>query len=118
MAFGIRCATRTLLPIALVAAFALLVPALALAHLERPSYWPDPRPDTGVTPPAGGEVPTARSLGSAVTGKGPGDVRVVCKGRGGRTSLANLARSARAAHAHGFRIRPSQPLIPLSSKRA
>ena len=60
------------------AAVVLALPGAALAHLERPSYWPDPAPDTSVSPPAGGEVPTARSLDSAVTGEGPGDVRVVC----------------------------------------
>src|SRR5688572_9973603 len=59
---------------------ALALPAVASAHLERPSYWPDPTPDTEVSPPAGGEVPKARSLGSAVTGDGPGKVRVVCQG--------------------------------------
>ena len=49
-----------------VAAVVLALPAFALAHLERPSYWPDPGPDHTVNPPAGGEVPTARSLKSAV----------------------------------------------------
>ena len=73
---------------ALLAALVLLaVPALSLAHPERPSYWPDPRPDTAVSPPAGGKVPQARSLASAVTGAGPGDVRVVCKGTDGSVSL-------------------------------
>ena len=56
---------------AMVAA-SLALPAIALGHLERPSYWPDPTPDTSVSPPAGGEVPKARSLASAVTGQGPG----------------------------------------------
>ena len=41
---------------------ALIVPGAAFAHLERPSYWPDPAPDTSVSPPAGGAVPTARTL--------------------------------------------------------
>ena len=59
---------------------AILLPAVAAAHVERPSYWPDPRPDRSVKPATGGKVPKARSLGSAVTGKGPGKVRVVCKG--------------------------------------
>ena len=61
----------------------LVVPGVATAHLERPSYWPDPSPDTSVNPPAGGAVPTARTLESAVTGEGPGQVRVVCKGEQG-----------------------------------
>ena len=56
---------------ALLAPLVLLaVPALSLAHPERPSYWPNPGPDTAVSPPAGGKVPTARSLASAVTGAG------------------------------------------------
>ena len=42
------------------------VAAPALAHVERTSYWPDPRPDTSVNPPAGGTVPKARSLASAL----------------------------------------------------
>ncbi len=46
---------------------ALAWPALASAHIERASYWPDPAPDCSVTPCAGGAVPTPRSLASAVT---------------------------------------------------
>src|SRR5688572_18786622 len=72
---------------------ALALPAAAAAHLERPSYWPDPAPDTSVSPPAGGEVPDARGLPSAVTGKGPGDVLVVCKGQDGSDSLRLLRKS-------------------------
>ena len=83
----------------------LLVPAVAGAHLERPSYWPDPAPDTSVTPAAGGKVPKARSLASAVTGKGPGKVRVVCQ----PDSLRQAKRSIRSARKTGFKVRPSQP---------
>jgi hypothetical protein len=43
----------------------LLVPQVALSHIERNSYWPDPAPDTSVKPAAGGKVPKARSLSSA-----------------------------------------------------
>ena len=68
----------------------LAVPALSLAHPERPSYWPNPGPDNSVSPPAGGKVPSARSLGSAATGQGPGQVRVVCRGPQGEESLARL----------------------------
>ncbi len=88
-------------------AVALALPALALAHLERPSYWPDPAPDTSVSPPAGGEVPSPRSLSSAATGKGPGKVRVVCRGADGRRSLDLLARSVRRAQKRGYALRPS-----------
>ena len=85
-----------------VVAFAgMALPGAAFAHLERPSYWPDPRPDTSVTPAAGGEVPTMRSFASTVTGAGPGDVRVVCQ----RNSLTLAKRSiedARRSSCAGF----------------
>ena len=97
---------------------ALTVPAMAAAHSERPSYWPDPAPDTSVSPPAGGAVPKARSLASAVTGKGPGEVRVVCQGEDGRASLRLAQRSIRKARRKGFRIRPSQPRIFYTRKKA
>ena len=93
---------------------ALAMPAIASAHLERPSYWPDPAPDRSVSPPAGGKVPKARSLGSAVSGRGPGEVRVVCKG----SSLQLAKRSIRRAHRSGFRLRPSQPKKKLSDRKA
>src|SRR5688572_7177398 len=103
----------------LLAALVLLaVPALSLAHPERPSYWPDPRPDTAVSPSAGGKVPQARSLASAVTGAGPGNVRVVCKGTGGSVSLDLLEDSLQVARTQGFRLRPSQPKIVYTAERA
>src|SRR6185503_8806188 len=94
---------------ATVAAVMLVLPALAFAHLERPSYWPDPAPDNTVRPPAGGKVPEVRSLWTAVSGKGAGKVRVVCQGRGGWKSLALLRESIERARKHGYRLRPSQP---------
>jgi Right handed beta helix region len=97
---------------------ALALPAAAAAHLERPSYWPDPAPDTSVSPPAGGEVPDARGLASAVTGKGPGEVLVVCKGEQASTSLRLLRKSLSRATGKGFFIRPSQPKYKLSQKQA
>jgi hypothetical protein len=92
----------------------LALPAAALAHLERPSYWPDPSPDKSVSPAAGGRVPDLRSLNSAVSRKGPGTVRVVCQGRGGAKSLRLLSKSVDRARKHGYRIRPSQPKLRLS----
>jgi len=92
----------------------LAVPAAAIAHLERPSYWPDPAPDKSISPAAGGKVPELRSLRSAVTGKGAGKVRVVCQGRGGWKSLDLLAESIEKARKHGYRIRPSQPKLHLT----
>ncbi len=100
---------------ACVAMTALVVPSLALAHRERPSYFPDPRPDRSVTPAAGGEVPKIRSLASAVTGFGPGEVRVVCKGTGGSVSMGIVRRTVAQAVAHGYRLRPSQPKIQMSA---
>ena len=100
--------------LAAVAVLALALPATAWAHLERPSYWPDPRPDTSVTPAAGGKVPTARSLDSAVTGAGPGEVRVVCQ----PNSLTLAKRSIAIAREDGFRLRPSQPERKLTRGQA
>ena len=108
--------TKALGATALVAAMAL--PSLAAAHLERPSYWPDPRPDTSVSPPAGGKVPKARSLASAVTGKGPGEVRVVCKGADGAKSLRFARRAINSAENRGFRLRPSLPRKRYSAEKA
>jgi hypothetical protein len=99
-----------------IAAFVL--PSLASAHLERPSYWPDPAADTSVSPPAGGKVPKARSLASAVTGKGAGQVRVVCKGSDGKASLQRASRSIGQAYSKGFRLRPSQPKKKIGLARA
>jgi hypothetical protein len=96
----------------------LAVPGLSLAHPERPSYWPNPRPDGSISPPAGGEVPQARSLASAVTGNGPGDVKVVCKGDQGARSLVLFGESLRHAQRQGFRLRPSQPKTFYSDERA
>jgi hypothetical protein len=113
-----RFTTRGLLLATTLAAAMLALPALALAHLERPSYWPDPRPDTSVSPPAGGKVPEARSLKSAVTGRGPGDVLVVCQGNRGARSMSLLRASVRKARKGGFRLRPSQPKRKLSKRGA
>jgi hypothetical protein len=81
----------------------LLIAAPAPAHVERASYWPDPAADCSVTPCAGGAVPKARSLASALNRKLPGSTRVVCQ----RGSKAVLARSIRRARKHGYDIRPS-----------
>ena len=96
---------RVSIPLAIAAALAL--PGAASGHLERPSYWPDPAPDTRVSPPAGGEVPQARSLASAVSGRGPGEVRVVCRGTRGSRSLDALAATLTHAQREGWRLRPS-----------
>ncbi len=102
--------------VAAVGLFAL--PALALAHLERPSYWPDPTPDTSVKPAAGGAVPKARSLSSALKQSKRSDTYVACKGKRGKTSLKLARKSINSAHEKGFRLRPSQPVEKLSGKQA
>ncbi len=74
----------------------------ASAHLERPSYWPDPRPDTSVKPAAGGKVPAARSFYSALRKAPPGTTRVVCTGKVPSTKRVKRARKRlRAARRRG-----------------
>ena len=76
-----------------------------------------PHPTASVSPPAGGKVPTARSLASAVTGHGPGDVSVVCKGSEGSESLARLRRVA--ARSPDRRLPPApQPAEDRLQRRA
>src|SRR3954469_5398353 len=57
----------------------VLVPAAAQAHVERPSYFPNPKPDRSVSRGAGGKGPTERSLASALDDSQPGRPRVVCQ---------------------------------------
>jgi hypothetical protein len=111
-------ARRHLASFAAAVLASLLLPALAFAHLERPSYWPDPAPDISVSPAAGGEVPKARSLASALSEAKPGNTYVVCKGHGGSQSLKRLAISIRQARKSGFRLRPSEPKRKLTAKKA
>src|SRR5438105_3652669 len=92
---------RRVLPFALVIAVAL--PVLAQGHIERASYWPDPKPDCSITPCAGGKVPTARSLASALNANAPGTTRVVCL----RTSIRYLKKSIKRALANGYNLRPT-----------
>jgi hypothetical protein len=100
-----------------VAVFVLLallsVPQAASAHVERPSYWPDPKADCAVKPCAGGKVPKARSLRSALDNARRGRTRVVCK----PNSLHRLRASVRHARKDGFYIRPTDHRS-LSAKRA
>jgi hypothetical protein len=101
----------------LLALAALALPDRASAHLERPSYWPDPAPDRSVKPAAGGGVPKQRSLRSAVTGKGPGKVRVVCKGPNGRKSMGLLRKYINRSQNRGYRVRPSEDRRRVSKKQ-
>ena len=71
---------RTIASFAAAAAAALVCASAAQAHIERASYWPDPAADTAGGQPTGGEVPTVRSLGSALDSGAVGTTRVVCQG--------------------------------------
>ena len=89
-----------------VALTVLAVPQLtqvAQAHVERSAYWPDPKADCTVSPCAGGEIPTARSLASALDDGLPGQTRVVCKA----DSLDLLEASITEALANGYDVRPT-----------
>ncbi|HEX6116644.1 MAG TPA: right-handed parallel beta-helix repeat-containing protein [Solirubrobacterales bacterium] len=94
----------------------LLVPALAFAHLERPSYWPDPNPERVDGKNVGGVVPKARSLGSALKAKGASELHVVCRGKDGKKSLSLLGDSIKDAR-KGWTLRPSQGEEKLSKKK-
>src|SRR3954451_10445927 len=80
----------------------LAFPAIAAAHIERASYWPDPAPDCSIKPCAGGKVPKIRPLASALRKAPPGDTRVVCKAN----SMQLLRASIRSARKNGYDIRP------------
>jgi hypothetical protein len=89
------------LTISLVALLALA--STAGAHVERPSYFPDPAPDESVQPAAGGKVPRVRALSTALDRGRPGTTRVVCQ----PDSLERLEASVRRARASGYEIRPT-----------
>ena len=56
----------SLLTLLLAVAILAVVPTpAAQAHVERPSYYPNPKADCSISPCAGGAVPKARSLRSA-----------------------------------------------------
>jgi len=89
--------------VVLATAVLLASAATASAHVERPAYWPDPAPDTSITPATGGQVPKSRPLITALKRSAPGQTRVVCQ----RGSLNRLKRSVRAARKNGYLVRPS-----------
>jgi Right handed beta helix region len=106
--------TRLLALLASVTIAMAVATATALGHVERSSYWPDPGPDTSVKPAAGGKVPKARSLASALHPKPPGRTRVVCQ----RASLRKAIRSIRAARRNGTVLRPTQGRKKLTARQA
>jgi Right handed beta helix region len=107
-------ATRLLALLASTTLALAIATATAFGHVERSSYWPDPAPDTSVKPAAGGKIPKARSLASALKAKPPGKTRVVCQ----RASLRKAVRSINSAHKQGIILRPSQGTKKLSAKQA
>src|SRR5690349_15714269 len=96
------------------AILAVLIPAIAFAHIERASYWPNPAPDTAVKPAAGGAVPEVRDLYTALKNGAPGTTRIVCQ----PDSLQRLEADLATAQSTGYKLRPSQPAIKLSAKEA
>ena len=94
---------RAIVVLLIAVAGVVMIPQLASAHVERPSYWPDPSPDCTVRPCAGGAVPTARSLASALDVTQPGTTRVVCQ----PDSLDRVKKAITAALASGYDIRPT-----------
>ena len=107
-------ATRLLSILAAVTLVLALLTSAAYGHVERSSYWPDPAPDTSVKPAAGGKVPKARTLASALKKKARGDTRVVCQ----RGSLKRAIKSINSARKKGTVLRPSQGRKKLSARNA
>ena len=91
-----------------------VITATAYGHVERTSYWPDPAPDTGVTPAAGGAVPQPRTLESALVEAEPGDTHVVCQG----DSMSLAVKSIKSARRDGWVMRPSEGARTLSDAQA
>jgi hypothetical protein len=88
---------------ALVAALTLSLAATASAHIERASYWPNPKVDKAGGMPTGGKVPHAKSLASAVAKGQKGTTRVVCQS----DSLSLLNTAIADALKNGYDIRPT-----------
>ncbi|MFL6089640.1 MAG: right-handed parallel beta-helix repeat-containing protein [Aeromicrobium sp.] len=86
-----------------LAVFSALAASPASAHVERPSYWPDPKPDCAVSPCAGGAIPTPRSLNTALDDAPPGVTRVVCQS----DSMTRLKSAVAKAQASGYYNRPT-----------
>jgi hypothetical protein len=86
---------------ALVAAAVVSVPAVA--HVERPAYFPDPAAETVGRQTTGGSVPKIRTLASALNRKLPGKTYVICQ----RDSLPRVRAAIKRARTSGYEIRPS-----------
>jgi hypothetical protein len=86
-----------------VLAFSLFT-SVAAAHIERPSYWPLPAADCSIHPCAGGAVPKARSLASALHKSSNSTTRVVCL----PDSMSRLTAAIAHARKSGYFIRPTR----------
>jgi hypothetical protein len=107
-------ARRILIILATTTALLAIATGAAVGHVERSSYWPDPAPDRNVTPAAGGKVPKARGLASALNRRARGDTYVVCKSN----SLRKAIRSIRGARRKGWKVRPTARTRKLSTRAA
>ncbi|WP_460364698.1 right-handed parallel beta-helix repeat-containing protein [Actinocorallia lasiicapitis] len=76
---------------------------MAGAHIERPSYWALPGEDCSISPCAGGKVPAARDLASAVVPPADSETRVVCR----PDSMERLETAISKARTSGYELRPS-----------
>ena len=64
---------RLFIVLATMTALLALATGVAVGHVERSSYWPNPAPDRSVTPAAGGAVPKVRGLASALNKRARGN---------------------------------------------
>src|SRR5690349_271858 len=105
---GRTAAHRLCISFTVASLLAALAPALASAHIERASYWPDPAPDCSVSPCAGGQVPTPRTLASALSNDA---TKIVCQ----RNSLTLTQQSIAHAQSAGYTIRPTAGPLRIST---
>src|SRR3712207_9532743 len=89
---------------AVVLTAALAAPSFALAHVERPAYFPDPAADRTVVSGAGGQVPRIRKLSSSLDANFVGDTRVVCQSN----SLSLVKQAIAKARRDGYEIRRTE----------
>jgi hypothetical protein len=99
----------------LVGAGLLISAPVALAHIERASYWPNPGSEKAGKAKAGGKVPKTRSLFTALDTKPLGKTRVVCQGK---SSLKKARKSIGNALKRGFKLRLSDKRKRIGPKKA
>jgi hypothetical protein len=102
--------------VAILVGTGLLISApVALAHIERASYWPNPGAEKAGKAKAGGKVPKTRSLFTALDKKPVGKTRVVCQGK---SSLKRANKSIGNALKRGFKLRLSDKRKRIGEKKA